>query len=332
MNYNQLNNVIEAFREHDRYLILIHDKPDGDALGSGTALALFLAKLGKRSAVLSPSAIPERLAFVKSPDVMYFEQNVPEEYAYEAVITADVASTSLLCGLEAVLSRGVDIVIDHHRVNTVDAPVKYVDENAAATGEIIFSLCSMYAMVMHNNVFDTALCSALYTAISSDTGCFRYGNTTAETLDIASKLMSVGIPAEEINRRLFDTKTLAQIRTEQLAYQKLALYHDNRLALIVIDCKELEEIGASEEDTDTLSQLARMIVGVQIGVLMREKCYPDGKIGYKFSVRSNVDTDVSALCAVFNGGGHKKAAGCTIFDTKQAALEAFVNKAADYLA
>ena len=110
----------------------------------------------------------------------------------------------------------------------------------------------------------------------------------------------------------------------------MRMFYENKLAITVIDIIELEEIGASEDDTETISQIARTIEGVQIGVMMREKIY-DGKVGYKFSVRANADTDVSLLCAHFGGGGHKKAAGCTIFDEKSAALRAFVKEAEKYL-
>ena len=124
---------------------------------------------------------------------------------------------------------------------------------------------------------------------------------------------------------------LKEIKTEQLGYEKLNMYFDGKLAVTSIDIADLEKIGASEEDTDTISQQARMIAGVQIGVLMREKLYPDGKNGYKFSVRANSDADVSELCAKFGGGGHKKAAGCTIYESKEKALEMFITEAQKYM-
>lgn len=334
MNYNKLNDIIQCLSDHDRFLLLIHDKPDGDALGSGTALALFLAALNKSCAVLVPCPIPARLAFIKNDKVTYFEGAdalTASGFVFDFLISLDVASDELVCALPQRLQHGIDLAIDHHRVNTVTASEKYVDAAAAATGEVLFSLFSMYAMVTHRNVFDKALCEALFTSISSDTGCFKYGNTTSASHDIAAKLMEAGIDAEDINRRLFDTKSLSQIAAERLAYEKLLMFYDNRLAIVVIDRAELAAVGAAEEDTENISQLARMISGVQIGVLMREKVFSDGRTGYKFSVRSNVESDVSALCAVFGGGGHKKAAGCTVYEPKQNALDAFVAEAKNYL-
>ena len=331
MDYNGLNEIIQRIYDNDNILIPIHDKPDGDAVGSSTALALFLKKLGKNCAVISPSAIPNRLAFAKNENVKYIEGVEKIDFSYDYIITVDVASPELIGAVIAKLDKPISTVIDHHRVNTIDAEFKYVDETAAAAGEIIFSLISMYCMVTCAEIFDTEICEALYTSISSDTGCFKYGNTTAESYKIASQLMSVGINAEEINRLLFDTKSFKQLKTEQLGIDKLELYCDGKLAVTCIDIADLEAIGASEEDTETISQLARTVAGVQIGVMMREKVFHDGKTGYKFSVRANSDTDVSALCAAFGGGGHKKAAGCTIYEDKKTALDMFIKESEKYI-
>lgn len=329
MLYNGLNQIIQNISDNDDIVILIHDKPDGDAVGSATALALFISKLGKAARVVSPSPIPERLEFMKNDGVTYaVGKNGLGDYKY--VVSVDVASPELLGEIYTSVGK-IGTVIDHHKINTIDGDYKYVDPNASAAGEIVFSLISMYAMVMGSEVFDESICSALYGAISSDTGCFKYGNTTAQTHAIASQLISSGINAEEINRLLFDTKSLTQFKTEQLGIEKLKMFCDGRLAITHIEKADLDAIGATDADTETLSQLMRMISGVQIGVLMREKAFDDGRHGYKFSVRANADTDVSLLCSAFGGGGHKKAAGCTICADAQTALAAFVAEAEKYL-
>ena len=333
MNNTELCNIIQNISDHDNFLIVIHDKADGDAVGSSSALALFINKLGKKCAVLSPAVISSRLRFIMSKEVTYIEGKAAFEasdFKYDYVISLDVASPQLLGSLEDCIAPKINMVIDHHRINTVNSPIKHVDSDASATGEILFDVFSMYAVKTGTDVFDKEVCKALFASISSDTGCFKYGNTTSKTHDIAAKLMAKDINAEEINRLLFDTKSLTQIQAEQLGFKNMQMFYDNRLAITVIDISDLEKIGASEDDTETISQIARTIEGVQIGAMMREKDY-DGKIGYKFSVRANADTDVSLLCAAFNGGGHKKAAGCTIFDEKDKALRAFVEEAEKYL-
>lgn len=333
--YKELNDILQTFSEHSSFLIVLHDKPDGDAVGSGTALALFLKKLGKAAAVLTPCAIPHRLCFIKSPEVTYIEGAEAlqsSDFSYDLVVCADVASDELIESVRPLLDKPVRLALDHHRVNTLTAEEKHVDEQSAATGEVLFALFSMYAMVMNRaDIFDKAVCEALYASIASDTGCFKYGNTTEQSHDIAAKLFSVGIDAEEINRRLFDVKTPSQLAVERLALSNLQLLYEGRLAVVAVDLEELTAIGATEEDTETVSQLARTVEGVQIGVLMREKHFSDGTVGYKFSVRSNVNTDVSELCAHFGGGGHRKAAGCTVRADKQKAFDRFVAAAKDYL-
>lgn len=329
-----LTDIVSVLTDNDNYLIVIHEKADGDALGSSTALALFLNKLGKKCAILSPSKISERLLFIKSQTVTYFETAEHfnnSGYKYNYVLTVDVASNELISSVLPCFNNTVNTVIDHHRVNNIQAPVKYIDEYSSATGEIVYSIINQYEKISKTKVIDDAIASALFTSISSDTGCFKYSNTTSKTHKIASELLKLDIKADEINKQLFDTKTKSQICAEKLGYKNLKMLCDDKLAIIVITKNEMKKHKITEDDTETLSQQARMITGVQIGVLMREKTYPDGKVGFKFSVRSNIDSDMSDLCSKFGGGGHKKAAGCTIFNNKNKAIKAFIDEAKKHL-
>ncbi len=152
MNYLKFQEILQQFSEHERFLILIHEKPDGDAMGSGTALALFLTALGKTSAVLVPTSIPERLSFVKHEKVTYFEGKdafLQSGYAYDFAVSVDVASSELIAAVLPLPNGEIDLAIDHHRVNTLSAKDKYVDETAAAAGEILFQIFSMFAMITH---------------------------------------------------------------------------------------------------------------------------------------------------------------------------------------
>lgn len=329
-----LKDISNILSEKNKFLIIIHEKPDGDAVGSATALGLFLGEIGKCCAILSPSIIPERLNFVKNSSLTYIEGYqalVDTDYEYDYVITVDVASPQLISSVLSNLNAKIDMVIDHHRVNTVEASIKYVDEDSAAAGEIIYRLVKEYENESNTKIINNEIASSLFTSISSDTGCFKYGNTTSDSHKIAAALLEHDVNAEEINRLLFDTKTSSQLKAEQIGYKNLKMFYDNKLAVTSIDEKEFKKYGISEEDTETISQQARMISGVQIGAFMREKIFPDGRIGFKFSVRSNIDSDVSDLCSKFGGGGHKKAAGCTIYLKKNKALAAFVQEAQKYL-
>ena len=334
MNSITIKEILNILSENNNYLIVIHEKPDGDAVGSATALGLFLREIGKSCAILSPSIIPERLNFVKNRYLTYIEGNqafISSNYKYDYIITVDVASPQLISGVINSLNGNINLVLDHHRVNTIEAPIKYVDENSAAAGEIIYKLLKEYENETKTKIMNNDIASSLFTSISSDTGCFKYGNTSSDSHKIAAALLEHDVNAEEINRLLFDTKTSSQIKAEQIGYKNMKLFYDNKLAITSIDEKEFKKFGISEEDTETISQQARMISGVQIGAFMREKKFPDGRTGFKFSVRSNIDSDVSDLCSKFGGGGHKKAAGCTIYLKKNKALAAFVQEAEKYL-
>ncbi len=330
----QFESFFNVIDNHSSFIILIHVNADGDAIGSSTALALFLKKAGKNAAVVSPSAIPKKLDFAKNKNILYFESYnslISSNFAYDCVLSIDVASDELLSDSPELKNIPISYAIDHHRINTLKALEKYVDASAASAGEILFSMIREYEKERKAAVFDSEICSSIYTSISSDTGCFKFSNTSSFSHAAASFLLEHGVDAEKINRLLFDTKSLSQIKVEQFAYQNMKLFYENRFAIVIIDKDDLEMLGASDEDTDAVSQLLRTISGVQISVLMHRKTAGNDEVSYKFSVRSNLDIDVSKLCAVFGGGGHKKAAGCTIHDTKERAFEKFTAAAKDFL-
>ena len=330
----QFDSFFRLIEKNKSFLILIHTNPDGDAIGSSTALSLFLKNIGKKSAVLSPEPIPKRLNFAKNEGVVYFggpKDKALSKFRYTCVLSIDVASDELIPGCSASKKNPVSFAIDHHRTNTVSAKEKYVDPKAASAGEILFKIIKEYEKAHKTKIFDHDICASLYTSISSDTGCFKYSNTTPFSHKTAAFLLKYGVDAPEINRLLFDTKTMSQIKIEQFAYNNMKLLYGGRLAITVIDTKDLENAGASEEDTEAVSQLLRAVSGVQIAVLMRQQHKEGGKSRYKFSVRANPDIDVSQLCALFGGGGHKKAAGCSIADTKKNAFDKFVLAAKDFL-
>ncbi len=334
MSKTTLKEILDILNEKNNFLIVFHEKPDGDAVGASVSLALFLKAINKECAVLSPDKIPDRLAFAKPDSARLFEGARAlndSDYKYEYVISVDVASPELISSALPCLKNNIDMAIDHHRVNTIQASIKYVDEKSAAAGEIIYNLITEYEKSSKTKIIDKAIATSLFISISSDTGCFKYGNTTSNSHKIASALLKSDVNSEEINRLLFDTKTASQIRAEQLGYKNMKMFFDDRLAITCIQVKDFQKYKISEEDTETISQQARMILGVQIGVFMREKKFSDGRTGYKFSVRSNVDSDVSDLCSKFGGGGHKKAAGCTIYSSKNKALTAFLQEAEKYL-
>ncbi len=318
--------------ENDNYVIGIHANPDGDCVGSACGLAGALRKLGKKCVILSPNALPKRLYFLNYSEIDVFEcregydKIKNEKHTY---ITVDVASDHLLGDLSDVFQANNKYAIDHHEKNTISAEKLFLDSTASAAGEIVYSVIRELEEWTNEELFDEKVASSVFGAISSDTGCFKYGNTTPETHRIAANLIEKGADSRDINYRLFDLKSPVQIAVESLAYKSIEYYENGKISFIYMSTEMLEEIGAKACETETVSQIGRGIEGVQIAAFMRDKA--EGE--FKVSVRCNNDADLSVLCASLGiGGGHKKAAGCIIFaDSPQKAKELFLEKAKDYI-
>ena len=244
-------------------------------------------------------------------------------------ITVDTASGHLLGELQELFEQNLKFAIDHHQNNTLSTPRLYLESDASSTGEIIFKIIKELEEWTNEKLFDHKIASSIFGAISSDTGCFKYSNVTYETHLIAAELIKSGAASSDINYRLFDLKSRLQIAVESLAHEKLEFFEGGKIAFIYISPDDLKNIGASESDTETVSQLGRTITGVEISAFMREQ----EQNKYKISVRSNNDFDMSELCASFGiGGGHKKAAGCTIIsDSPDAAKNIFIKKASEFI-
>ncbi len=327
-----ITSVARFLLENDNYVIGIHANPDGDCLGSALGLCISLKKLGKKCLILSPSNVPNRLKFLNYGDVEILEgidgyEKIKDER--KTYITVDVASNHLLGDLSEVFEKNNKYAIDHHEKNTITSEKLYLDSFASAAGEIVYDIICELEEWTNEVLFDESVANCVFGAISSDTGCFKYGNTTPKTHRIAASLLEKGADCRDINYRLFDLKSPVLIAVESLAYKSIEYYEKGKISFIYLSAKMHEETGASTSDTETVSQIGRGIEGVQIAAFMRDKA--DGE--FKVSVRCNNDADLSVLCSSLGiGGGHKKAAGCTIFaDSPEKAKEMFLEKAKDYL-
>ena len=317
--------------ENDNFVVIIHANPDGDCFGSACGLCGALTKLGKKCSILSPNEIPKRLEFLNYCQTSVFVgkdgfecvKNTGKTY-----VSVDVASDHLLSELYEEVKGKISYAVDHHTNNSVTAKKLYLDSSSSAAGEIIYRIITELEEWTSQTLFDKSVASSVFGAISSDTGCFKYSNVTPDTHRIASTLIEKGADSANINYRLFDLKSPKQIACEGFAYGNIELFEDGKISFIYISDDILSKIGASQSDTETISQIGRGIEGVQIAVFMRDK----GEGAFKISVRSNNDADMAELCATFGGGGHKKAAGCTIFaDSVEKAKEMFLDKAKNYI-
>lgn len=290
----------------DDIWIFTHQNPDGDTLGSAFALQEGLRQLGKRVTVLCPNPFPKKYhRFTEPADPTIFS-------SYR--IAVDIAAPELM-GMFMMDAMILDCCIDHHKQNTMDAPLSYVDPEAAATCEIIYELLKEMGVIFSQRMVD-----ALYTGIATDTGCFKFSNTTPKTHRIAAELMIMGADTEAINREIFDTKSRGYIQVQGRVLDTLEFHADGQIAVAVIPQALVRESGVKQDELDGISALPRQIEGVEIGVTMRER--EDGS--YRVSVRTATKADASAICKVFGGGGHLRAGGATMTGALQSAKEQLV--------
>ena len=290
-----LEEVCDFLRDNDNYVILTHANPDGDTLGSAFGLGMLLAKMKKKVKVLCPDNIPDKYNYFTT----LLEQT--ENLKNPTIIAVDVADAKLLGALEKEYGNKVELCIDHHFSNKCYAANTYLDSNAAANCECIYSIAIALAERVNKN-----MALALYTGISTDTGCFRFSNTTAKTLRIAADLMETGIDTAEINRIMFETKSRSRIELEKMAIEGMEFYFDDKLAVITITRDMIESVNADDADLEGVTSISRSVEGVLVGATIRQK--PDGS--YKASVRTYPPLDASEICKKLGGGGHIRAAGC----------------------
>ncbi len=291
----------------ERPAILTHKNPDGDTVGCAAALCAFFDACGRAPVYMSEQPIPERLAFLVQNCTR--AEVLPEGYTPIAV---DVASTAQLGDLVDLLAHTpVALTIDHHRVSVPFAPTLCMPD-ACSAGEVLVHLFS-HIGATGGQAMTTAMAYALYAAISSDTGSFRYANTTSETHRMTAELLAFPFDHADIDRRLFDTKAHAQLRAEGLTASLLQC--EGPITYAVLDRATCEAHGLSYEDLDTAIDIVRSLRGTAVAIVAKET---DTGLT-KLSLRSTA-ADVAAVAARFRGGGHKLAAGCTLQDKPAQAM------------
>lgn len=303
-----LESAAKTLLSKDKILILTHRSPDGDTIGSGYALAMALRKLGKSVKVDCTDPFPEKYS--------YFTDKLEKlEFDEEFVVSVDIADTKLLGEKLSDYADKIDLCIDHHGSNTKYAKEYYVEASAAAAAQVIAKLIRLM-----NVEFDKDIANAIYTGITTDTGCFRYTNVTAETHRIAADMIDCGAESGMINRLMFETKSRSRLEIERRVMDSIQFYLDGRCAIAYATIDMMKESGAVDNDMEGVSSLPRQIEGVIAGITLREK--NNGK--FKVSVRTTDELDASAICANFGGGGHKAAAGCMITGTLNEAIEQII--------
>ncbi len=291
----KINDVADFLKSHNNFEILTHDYPDGDTLGSGYALCLALQQLGKNARVIKAK---------NPPNFLFLQDGVQEQsFVAETIVSTDIADEKLM-GINREKYEGkIDLCIDHHLINRVNAPLKYVDGTAAANCEIIYKiLCALDVK------FTKQIANCLYTGISTDSGCFRYTNTTSDTMRIAADLIDLGCDKDTINKTMFETKSKARVRLDRAVYDSMLYCAEGKCAIIYTTLDMQKALNIGDDELEGLASIPRQIEGVLIGITMREK---EGG-AFKVSVRTNENVNAAEFCEKFGGGGHFAAAGCSI--------------------
>lgn len=305
-------------RSFDQVLILTHVRPDGDTVGCAAALCAGLRALG-RTAYLLPN--PE-LTDTTAP---YFAPYAaPAGFLPERVVSTDIATLGLLPENAKPYAGRIDLAIDHHPSFEHFGRANIVRPEAAACGELIYDILSALGPITPE------LALPLYVAVSTDTGCFAYANTTAQTHAVAAALLRTGIDYRTVNKVFFRTKTRKRMQLEGAMLDTMEFYDHNRVAILSVPMSLMERIAATESDAEDLSALGGQIEGVDCAVTMRE-LRPDV---WKLSVRTGARINATNVCRLLGGGGHAAAAGCTVEapwpEAKRRILAAIAQNAPDF--
>jgi len=303
MNNCQQNEFLDNIRANDNFLIISHVNPDGDTIGSALAIAHFLKRLNKKFVIINEHVIANKYLFLPLADQFITPDKISERF--DTVIAVDCADIKRIG--EKVSTKLADTIklfinIDHHPTNDFYGTLNIIDANAASTTLVIYNLLKQCDFEL-----DYQIAVNLYTGLMTDTGSFKYGNTTSQSHLVAAKLIDYGINVYDIADRILETNSINQLKTIRDSLATLEVDETGKIAWItvVLDCNHESFV---ENDVEGLVNYPRSIEGVEVAISF--KLTNDNKV--KVGLRSKKYVDVSKIAAAFDGGGHKRAAGCTI--------------------
>lgn len=313
-----IDNIKEEIQKAQDVVILTHENPDGDAVGSALAMYLTLKKLGKQVDVIIPEC-PNTFKFLPGAEEIKKEG---KEEAYDLAISVDVTGIVRLNGFAKYFEDAkVKIQIDHHQVNEMFADYNFVNPASPACAQNLIFIIEQLGVDI-----DKEIGTCLLTGIITDTGGFKYEGVSAETFEFTSWLLAKGVNVSDVYKKVLQTKTKANFELRKLIMDRLEFLCDNKVTFTYITLEDLKNTNAQSGDHEGLVEIGRDIEGVEVSVLLREI-----ENGYKASLRSNNYVNVSDVCIAFNGGGHIRAAGCNIYSSLEQAKERILNEVQKYL-
>ncbi len=319
-----------VLEEAETFLISSHVNPDGDAIGSQIAFYSFLSDLGKVVSVVNSDPVPSIYRFLPNVEVFRIESTENTDIGSDAYTPWEDIEVAIILDCGELKRVGEDLAarirprrgiinIDHHLSNRYFGTHNLVDADACATAELVFHLMEYGGIEMGR---DRAMC--LYTAILTDTGCFKYNNTTAEAHRISARLIQEGVRPDLIAELVYEVTPYEKARLFGMALETLRLSLDGKIAYMWVTQEMHKQTGTSSEDTDGFIDYIRSLKDIEVAIFYRETEKGDIKV----SLRSKSDLDVNQIAATFGGGGHQAAAGCTISKPLEEAIDTIVEAVA----
>ncbi len=295
-----IRKLMDLIRKNTTFFILSHVNPEPDTIGAALSLYHYLKGIGKKVVVYNADGIPAFIRFMQYSDVII--TTIPHR-KFDVAISVDAGGLDMLGDDFGKLRRGKTVNIDHHRTNTLFGDLNIVDPCASAVCELLYALFKKMEVRI-----DSAISSLLLAGIIYDTGSFRYRNTTARTLRIASELVRNGPSISDIAEKLYENQSIGRLRLIESMLDTIELSRDGRIASSVLTRDMYSATGTTREDAEGLIDYPKSIRGVAVAILFRET----GDNRYKVSLRSKNDVDVAEIAEKFGGGGHTNAAGFTV--------------------
>ena len=310
-----LDNILEEIKKAETILVLAHENPDGDAIGSCLAMKSALKQLGKNADVIIRE-FPRVFDFLPGREDVKTDSDIKE---YDLVISLDCADFKRLVGNEYFEKAKETIVIDHHGSNKMYGDINFVNPVAPACCQILIGMFQYFGLDI-----DKELGTCILTGIITDTGGFRHSGITPETFEFTAELLQKGINVSNIYKRVLQTKTKANFELMKRVMDRMEFFEDGKVSFTYITNKDLDDVNALPGDHEGLVEIGRDVEGVEVSIFVRQR--EDNENAFKISMRSNDYVNVSDVCLMFGGGGHEKAAGASILGDLDSVKQKVLNE------
>ena len=314
-----LDDIKQEINDAEHIIILTHEYPDGDAIGSSLAMYNALCQMGKDVDVVIPN-YPKTFDFLPGVDKIKSEGR--KDFTYDLGIALDCADTKRLKGYEEFYENSkVKISIDHHGTNTMYADYNYVDPVSPACTQILIVLLASIGVEINKDIG-----TCILTGLLTDTGGFRYSGVSTETFEIAARILRLGVNISDVCRRVLQVKTKAHFELTKIIIDRMEFLENGKIAFTYMTLEDEERLNVKPGDHEGIVEIGRDIENVEVSIFLREV-----ENGFKVSLRSNEYVNVAEACSIFGGGGHLRAAGCTIHFPLEQTKEKVVDRVKSFL-